>query len=86
MIGVAFSILVIIALLSICGEIVMRVRLAKRAAHDKMAWWRRGGDQVTATYEEVFPSSLLPVFRRFVFWFVLLLASVILLAILWKSK
>ncbi len=86
MFGVVFSILVIIALLSICGEIIMRVRLTKRASRDKMAWCRRGGDEVSATYEEVFPRSLLPVFRRPVFRFFLVLTSVILLFILWKSK
>jgi hypothetical protein len=27
-----------------------------------------GGDEVAATYEEVFPDSRLPFLRRFVFW------------------
>ncbi len=62
MFGVFFSILVIVALLSIFGEFVMRVRLTKRASHDKIAWWRRGGDEVAASYAEVFPDSRLPFF------------------------
>jgi hypothetical protein len=87
MFGVLFSVLVIIVPMSICGEIIMRVRLTKRASCDKIAWWRRGGDEVATTYGELFPESRLPLFRRFVFWLILGAASVIiLLAILWKSK
>lgn len=86
MFGVFFSILVIVALLSIFGEIVMRVRLTKRASRDKIAWWRRGGDEVAATYEEVFPHSRLPLFRRFVFWLVVGCAIPVFLLILWKSN
>src|SRR5258707_10176484 len=66
MVGIFFSLLMVTALLSICGEIVMRVRLTRRASRDKIAWWRRGGDEVAATYEEVFPDSRLPFLRRFV--------------------
>ena len=87
MFGVFFSILVLVALLSIFGEIVMRVRLTKRASRDKIAWWRRGGDEVTATYEEVFPDSRLPFFRRFVFWLVLACAGVLVFSmLLWRSN
>ncbi len=86
MFGVVFSIVVIVALLSICGEIVMRVRLTRRASCDKIAWWRRGGDEVAATYEEVFPRSRLPLFRRFAFWLFVAFSVVVLLSILWKSK
>ena len=64
----------------------MRIRLTRRASRDKIAWWRRGGDEVAATYEELFPDSRLPLFRRFVFWLILGAASIVLLAILWKSK
>ncbi len=86
MFGVLFSILAIIALLSGLGEVFMRIRLTRRASRDKIAWWRRGGDEVAATYEELFPDSRLPLFRRFVFWLILGAASIVLLAILWKSK
>src|SRR5882762_3724662 len=65
MVGTFFSLLVVMALVSICGEIVMRVRLTKQeTSRDKLAWWRRGGDQVAATYEELFPHSHIPAFRR----------------------
>jgi len=86
MFGVFFSLLVVVALLSIFGEIVMRVRLTKRASRDKIAWWRRGGDEVAASYAEAFPDSRLPFFRRFVFWLVLTCAVVVFLTILWKSN
>jgi hypothetical protein len=86
MFGVFFSILVVVALLSIFGEFVMRVRLTKRASRDKIAWWRRGGDQVAASYAEVFPDSRLPLFRRFVFWLLVACAGFFLLSMLWKSN
>lgn len=86
MFGVVFSIVVIVVLLSICGEIVMRVRLTRRASRDKIAWWRRGGDEVATTYEEVFPRSRLPLLRRFAFWFIVAFSAVVLLSILWKSR
>ena len=82
MFGVFFSILVVVALLSICGEIAMRVRLTKRASHDKIAWWRRGGDEVHAIYEEVFPGSCLPFFTRFVFWLLITCAGVLVISTL----
>jgi len=84
MFGVFFSLLVVVALLSIFGEIVMRVRLTKRASRDKIAWWRRGGDEIVATYEEVFPDSRLPLFRRFIFWLVVACAGALLFSMLWK--
>jgi len=87
MFGVFFSILVAMALVSICAEVIMRVRLTKREpSRDKLAWWRRGGDQLAATYEEVFPQSRLPLFRRFAFWLVLTWAAVLPFSMLWKSK
>jgi hypothetical protein len=87
MFGVFFSILVVVPLLSIFGEIVMRVRLTRRYSHDKIAWWRCGGDEVAATYEEVFPDSRLPLLRRFVFWLFVTCAGVLVLSmLLWKSN
>lgn len=86
MFSVIFSILLIVALLSICGEIIMRVRLTRRASHDKIAWWRRCSDEVVASYEEIFPDSRLPLLRRFAFWLVVAFAAVVLLSILWKSN
>lgn len=71
MFGIAFAILVLAALVSICGEIVMRVRLTRaEPSQNGLAWWRRGGDQVSASYQEFYPNSRLPLFRHFTFWLV----------------
>jgi hypothetical protein len=86
MFGVLFSILVTVAILSSCGEIIMRIRLTKRSSSDKIAWWGRGGDEVAATYEELFPHSRLPIFRHAVFWLFVVLACVAILSILLKSS
>jgi len=86
MVGIFFSLLVVMALLSICGEIVMRVRLTRRALRDKIAWWRRGGDEVASTYEEVFPDSYLPFLRRFVFWLVVTCAGALLVSMLLRTS
>jgi hypothetical protein len=86
MFGVFFSILVVMALSSIFGEIVMRVRLTRRASRDKLAWWRRGGDEVAATYEEVFPDSRLPFIRRFVFWLFVICAGVLVFSMLLRKS
>jgi hypothetical protein len=83
MFSVFFSILVVVALLSIFGEIVMRIRLTRReTSRDKLAWWRRGGDEVSATYEELFPHGRIPLFRRFAFWLFVVWSCVLLLSIL----
>jgi hypothetical protein len=86
MFGVFFYIVAAVALLSIFGEIVMRVRLTRRASRDKIAWWRRGGDEVAATYEEIFPDSRLPFFRRFAFWLFVALCVLAIPMLLWKSN
>ena len=87
MFAVFFSILVGMALVSLGGEVVMRVRLARTdTSRDKLAWWRRGGDEVAAVYGELFPGSRLPLFRKFVFWFFLVSCAIVLLATMWRSK
>ena len=86
MFGVLFSISVIVAVLSIFGEFVMRVRLTRRASRDKISWWRRGGDEVAAAYEEVFPDSRLPFFRRFVFWLLVTCAGVLACSMLLRKS
>jgi hypothetical protein len=86
MFGVFFSILVVVAILSMFGEFVMRVRLTKRASHDKIAWWRRGGDELAASYAEAFPDSRLPFFRSFAFWLLVTCAGVLAFSMLWKSN
>jgi len=85
MVGIFFSILVIMAVLSICGELVMRVRLTRREpSRDKLLWWRRGGDEVAAMYQELFPRARLPLFRLFLFWLVFAFSLAVVLAILWR--
>jgi hypothetical protein len=82
MFGICFSILVIMALLSLCGEMVMRVRLTRReSSRDKLVWWRAGGDAVTAAYEEIFPGTRLPILRRFAFWLVIASALVLIMKV-----
>jgi hypothetical protein len=87
MFGVFFSVLVVIALASILGEILMRVLLTRReTSREKLAWWGRGGDEVAATYGEIFPGSRLLFFRRFVFWLLVACAGILVLSmLLWKS-
>ena len=85
MVAVFFSILGIMALLSSGSELVMRIRVTKMEPRDKIAWWRRGGDEVVAAYEELFPNSWLPVVRQFAFWLLVGFCAVVLLSVLWKS-
>ena len=83
MFGILFSILLVVVLLSIAGEIVMRVRLTRiDTSREKLAWWRRGGDEVASTYEEFFPHSFLLLFRRVIFGSVIGVASLLLLLVL----
>jgi len=85
--GLFFAMLVAMGLLSICGEILMRVRLSRlEVPAEKLLWWRRGGDEVADTYQELFPQSHLPRLRRLVFWLVVALAVALLLAMLGKSR
>ena len=86
MFGIFFTMLVTIAILNIFGEVVMRVRLSRlEVRSEKLLWWRRGGDEVAAMYQELFPQSHLPRLRRFVYWLVVASAAALLLSILWKS-
>jgi hypothetical protein len=80
-----FSTLVIIALLSSCSEVIMRIRLSKRESPpDRLLWWRRGGDEVAAMYEEVFPRTYLPLFRRYVFYLFFVCVFALLIFVLLK--
>jgi hypothetical protein len=86
MIGILFSVLVVVSILSIFGEFFMRVRLTKNATHDKIAWWRRGGDEVAASYSELFPDSRLLFFRQLVFWLLVTSAAIFALSILLRKS
>ena len=70
MVAVAFSVLVLLALISIAFHWAMRVRLMKMdSSRDRIEWLSfRGGDDVLKTYEDLFPRSVLPRFCRLVFW------------------
>jgi hypothetical protein len=85
MVVIFFSVLVTAALSIVCSEMVMRVRVTKADRLDKWAWWRRGGDEIAATYQELFPRSKLPILREFAYWFVVTSAAVGLVLIFWKS-
>jgi hypothetical protein len=84
-----FSMVGIVAL-GIFVEIVMVVRLTRRGIScdklPKLPWGRGRGHEVAATYEQVFPRSRLPLFRRFVFCLFPAWAGVFLLIELWKSN
>ncbi len=87
MVGICFSVLVIMGLANICGEIVMRISLTKREpARNKLAWWRYGGDEVVETYEQLFPRSLLPLLRRVTFWSFVAFSGVVLLVMLMSKS
>jgi hypothetical protein len=86
MFGILFSIVVVICLLSMCGEVAMRVRLTYRDAGDRMGWWRRGGDEVASTYAQLFPTSYLPSYRRFAYWFIVTCAALLLSMFWYRSS
>jgi hypothetical protein len=87
MIGAFFCLAAAMALISISGDIAMRVRLTKREPlGEKLTWWRRGGDEVAATYAELFPGSYIPAFRRFAFWWFIACTAFTVAWILWKSS
>jgi hypothetical protein len=86
MFTILFSILVVVAVLSSCSELMMRIRVTTKEDRDKIAWWRGGSDEVVAIYQGLFPNSRLPLFRRFVFWLLIAWAVAILLTFLWKAN
>jgi len=87
MFGAFLAVLVLLAILSIFGEIVMRVRLSRlEVPAEKLLWWRGGGDDAASTYQELFPRSQLPGFRRLVFWLLLASSVTLLLSVLLKSR
>jgi hypothetical protein len=84
MVAVAFSVMVLLALVSIVMHWVMRIQLLRLdSARDRIEWLSfRSGDDVLSTYEAMFPGSALPRFCRFAFWTALVVAAVGLCAIL----
>lgn len=82
MFAIVFSTLLAVAILSVCGNIVMRVRLTTRKpSTDKFKWWKRGFDEVGDTYRQVFPGSYLPLLLQMTFWLLVALAAVALVLV-----
>ena len=83
MVAVAFSAMVILALVSSAFYFGMRIRLMRAdSARDRIEWLSfRSGDDVLKTYAALFPRSVLPRFCRFVFWTLIAFAAVGLCAV-----
>lgn len=80
MFGIVFAAVIVIALLSGVGELVMRIKLTRaEIPSERLLWWRRGGDDVADAYRGLYPSSRIPLFREIVFK--VFLGSVIFLLI-----
>jgi len=79
MVPVAFSAIVILALLSGAFYFVMRIRLMKAdSARDRIEWLSfRSSDEILETYDALFPASALQRFCRFVFWMTVVFAVVL---------
>jgi len=88
MFAIAFSTLVLMALLGIAYNIAIRIRLMKHdTARDRVAWLSRGSAEVWDAYEALFPGSFIPRYLRFVFWTVIVGAALVLVgSILMKSR
>ena len=73
-----FSAMVILALVSGAFYFAMRIRLMRvDSARDRIEWLSlRSSDDVLATYEALFPRTVLPRFCRFVFWMVIVIGAV----------
>ncbi len=70
MVGVAFSAVLVVALVSGAFFFVMRIRVMRAdSARNRIEWLSfRSSDDVLETYEALFPRSVLPRFCRFAFW------------------
>ena len=86
MTAIAFSVLVLIGLLSIWSNMVMRFRVSYRSVPgNRLSWWMRSSEDVTSRYQELFPNSWLPRISEYAFWCVVAAAATILAALLWKA-
>jgi hypothetical protein len=87
MFTILFIAFAVMAFLSSCSEIVLRVRLSKRESpENRLLWWRRGGDEVAAMYQETFPGTRLPLFRGLVFWLFLTFVLAVFVFLQWKRN
>ena len=87
MFGFFFLILLLMALVSAYGNLVMRIRLTTRLPlENRLSWWMQSSDEVERAYQELFPGSYLPSIVQYVFWvFLATAAAVTLLIALRKS-
>jgi hypothetical protein len=84
--GTLSLILVLIALASIYGNLIMRIRLMKcLPVENGFLWWKRSPGEVARTYGELFPKSYWPLIVRYAFW-LFLLAAAVMLVFLWRSE
>jgi hypothetical protein len=80
-----FFILALIAVASIYGNLIMRIRLMKKLPlQNGFLWWKRSPREVARTYEDLFTKSYWPPIVRYTFWLFLLTVAVLLFC-LWKS-
>jgi hypothetical protein len=87
MFAVAFAIMAVIALLSSCCEVAMRLRLTRRAMlASKLSWWMRGEEEVDAMYQEFFPHSRLPLLRQLAFGIFVTCALALVIFMIWKRS
>jgi hypothetical protein len=87
MASIAFSGLLLIALLGIAGELIMRVRLSIHALRgEKLRWLSAGGDEIAAEYQQLYPTSIIPTFRACAFWGFLAIALILVIAIALKQR
>jgi hypothetical protein len=81
--GTLIFILALIALVSIYGNLIMRIRLMNRLPLENgFLWWKRSPGEVARTYEELFSQSYWPRIVRCAFWLFLVAAAVIFVFLL----
>ena len=80
------AIAAVLVLLGFCAHVAVTIRLSRLDVRgEKLAWWSyRSGDQVPATYKQLFPRSRLPLLRHLPFYLLIGFAGVVLVARLWK--
>lgn len=83
MLGTLILIAALIALVSVYGNLIMRICLMKKLLlHNGFLWWKRSPGEVARAYEELFPQSYWPNIVRYAFWLFLLTAVVIFVFLL----
>ena len=82
MVGIAFSMLVLIGLVSIAFNFAIRIRLMTHdTTRGKLAWLSCGSSEAWDSYEQLFPGSYIPRLLRLLFWGVIA-SAVITVAVL----